>query len=293
MNRIKTHVLILLVISSVNLFGLDADLRSVEIDLFIRPDGKADIFYSLDWYVSAGDMSGFYFEGFGENPVFNNNRCFADLENNQRVPLEIITINNNKYDIILADGKRFSGQAIYLLNYGADFSGSGFIGLTKSNELGELFYFDWAPIQWDESLEHRTLRVILPITVTHDEDFWGLAESIDLRTEQYVNSENKIDYFASEGDSGANYFTIRFHQDNVSARGTQRIQFYIPKDFVPVNIDGSSSTDNSSTLKGSNRIDKTQQNEYKDQNYYTEDTYSTGIYFSNMYITQMIIFTGI
>ncbi len=79
-----------------------------------------------------------------------------------------------------------------------------------------MFYFDWAPVQWDEQLEHRTLRIILPITVSKNEDFWGFAESIDLRTEQYVNSENKIDYFASEEDSGNFYFTIRFHQDNIN-----------------------------------------------------------------------------
>ena len=89
----KIITLILFIIFTFNIFSIDADLRSVEIDLFIRPDGKADIFYSLDWYVSSGDMSGFYFEGFGGTPVFNYNRCFADLENNQRVALEIIKIN--------------------------------------------------------------------------------------------------------------------------------------------------------------------------------------------------------
>ncbi len=285
MSKIKTLVLFFLLISTLSIFGIDADLRSVEIDLFIRPDGKADIFYSLDWYVPTGDMSGFYFEGFGETPVFNYNMCFADLENNQRVPLEIIKINNNKYDIILADSRRFSGQAIYFLNYGTEFLQSGFIGLTVSNEFGELFYFDWAPVQWDESLEHRTLRIILPVTVAPDEDFWGFAEAIDLRTEQYVNSANKIDYFASEGDRGTYYFTIRFHQDNVSARSTQRIQFYIPKEFVPVNFDSIGFTDNSSSLQRSNRTDKTQQNKYTEP----EITYSTAANFFNMPINQIII----
>ena len=53
-----------------------------------------------------------------------------------------------------------------------------------------------------------------------------LAE-LGFRTESYVNSQNKIDWYAAPGDEGVHYLALRFHQDEVSAYGSQRIQFYL------------------------------------------------------------------
>ena len=43
--------------------ALTSDLASADITVSLRPDGKAEIFYTLEWRVSSGDMSGFYFQG--------------------------------------------------------------------------------------------------------------------------------------------------------------------------------------------------------------------------------------
>ena len=80
----------LAMLASAPLFGLDATLQSVEIDVVLHTDGKADVFYSTAWSASGGQMHGFYFEGFGPaRPVYNMERCYADLGSGERVPLEI------------------------------------------------------------------------------------------------------------------------------------------------------------------------------------------------------------
>ena len=74
-------------------------------------------------------------------------------------------MGGNKFDVVLAGGRAFTGQAMYFLNYGGDLAGSGHIGWTKSKNFGELFYFDWAAEQWEYAMDHRTIRVELPIVV--------------------------------------------------------------------------------------------------------------------------------
>ena len=232
-------VFIFLVVLGSQSWSLNADLRSVEIDLVLRTDGKADLFYTLDWSARGGQMHGFYFEGMEGEPVFNLQRCFADLSSGVRVPLEIKKIDSHKFDVILENGKGFSGSALYKLNYGSDLLGSGNIGDTESQTSGKLFFFDWAPVTWDEPLEHRTVRIVLPIQVASDHIDKSFLESISFLTEKYVNSENKIDYYGTKGDDGRYYCTLRFHQINVPAQVTQRLQFYILRAAIPMKFEES------------------------------------------------------
>ncbi len=125
---------------------------------------------------------------------------------------------------MLAGGRSFCGSAMYFLNYGVDLASGGFIGSTTSTELGSLFYFDWAPEQWDESLEHRTVRVVLPVPVASETVVPSDLTRVDFRTEPYVNEENAtIDWFGTKGDDGRYYLTARFHQTDVGAEQTQRL----------------------------------------------------------------------
>ena len=45
--------------------------------------------------------------------VWNKNYCFADLQGNLRVLLSIKETSKGRYDVMLADGKRFLGTAYY------------------------------------------------------------------------------------------------------------------------------------------------------------------------------------
>ena len=133
--------------------ALDADLISAETTVVVRPDGKADVFYLLEWEAGKGEMHGFYFQGTAAPPVFNADQCWADLPNMERLPLEIESLGGGRYDVLLAGGRGFSGKAYFQLNYGTDLSGAGLIGSTVSSDFGELFAFDWAPVQWEYPLE--------------------------------------------------------------------------------------------------------------------------------------------
>ncbi|MCX7040938.1 MAG: hypothetical protein NT005_17625, partial [Spirochaetes bacterium] len=79
MKRTALACILLLSLCAVGAFALQADLKSAEIDLVVRTDGKADFYESLDWQASGGQMHGFYFEGAAVAPVFNREQCFADL----------------------------------------------------------------------------------------------------------------------------------------------------------------------------------------------------------------------
>ena len=215
-------------------FGLSADLRSVEMDIVVRTDGKADFYESLDWQVAGGLMHGFYFQGAAVRPVFNRDQCYADLGDRKRVGLDITDLGSGRYDVVLAGRQGFTGRAMYFLAYGGDLAGAGLIGWTKSADFGELFYFDWAAEQWDQPLEHRTVRILLPVTVAGEKLASGSLATLGFRTEPFVNQENAIDAFGTKGTDGSYYLTLRFNQDGVAPRQTQRLQFYLKKSAIPM-----------------------------------------------------------
>jgi hypothetical protein len=182
-------------------------------------------------------MSGFYFQGEAFKPAWNLDRCYADLENGQRVPLDIKDLGSGRYDIILAGSKRFSGRAYYNFNYAGDFSKAGLIGRTTSPEHGELVYFDWAPVEWDEDLEYRALRLVLPVAVGAEALSDEEKAAVPMLTEPGVNEENRIDYYGSLGADGRHYLSILFYQENPRAYASQLLELYFPADFLPLSAE--------------------------------------------------------
>jgi len=212
--------------------ALDTELVSTEVTVSLTPQGKAEIYYQLEWNVTSGTMSGFYFEGESFNPVWNMERCFADFPDNTRIPLSIAKVGSNKYDVILANGKRFSGKAIYFLNYAGDFGKTGLVGLTTA-DTEEYFYFNWAPVEWEYNQQYQAVRLILPVRVTGAELSEEEKKAIPMLTEQFVNKQNSIDYYGTKGNDGY-YLTILFYKKNHAAYEKQHIQIYFPKDYIPM-----------------------------------------------------------
>ena len=66
-----------------SLCALSTNLESADITVVLGTDGKADIFYRLFWKASGGRMHGFYFQGEAFDPVWNLQRCYADLPGGQ------------------------------------------------------------------------------------------------------------------------------------------------------------------------------------------------------------------
>jgi len=96
--------------------ALSTALESADITVVLRTDGLADVYYSLDWRASGGAMHGFYFQGEAFEPVWNMEGCYADLKGGTRKPLSIKPLGGGKFDVVLAGGGGFTGQAYYFLH---------------------------------------------------------------------------------------------------------------------------------------------------------------------------------
>ncbi|HOV64978.1 MAG TPA: DUF2207 domain-containing protein, partial [Spirochaetia bacterium] len=230
-------VCLFLVVSLSSLSALQADLNSVEITVSLRTDGKADVYYTLDWSASGGEMHGFYFEGETAGPVFNMDGCYADLPGGVRWPLSIKHLGGTKYDVILSKGKGFSGNAFYYLSYGVDFVAGGLMGKTVSPELGELVYIHWAPVEFDIPMGHRTVQIVFPIEVEGETLSQEYIDSLPFYTEPFVNEQNRIDFFGVKGNDGKYYLTVRFHQEDLAAYATQELEFYLKSSFLPLSVE--------------------------------------------------------
>jgi hypothetical protein len=103
-------------------------------------------------------------------------------------------------------------------------------GLTQKADGEKLFFFHWAPPEWDQGLDHRTVTIILPIEVSRRESGDSRSErlaDLGFATEKQVNEKNKIDWYAADGSDGKSYLAIRFHQEKPAAYASQELQFYL------------------------------------------------------------------
>ncbi len=215
--------------------ALEVELRSVETDLVVGKDGRGAVHERLDWRASGGQMHGFYFEGAAGTPEFDLERSHANLAGTTQVGLSITPLSPRRFDVVLAGGRGFSGLATYVLDYQVDLVGAGSVGITQSPEHGELYYFDWSPEEWKYPLQHRTIRVVLPIEVAGKKVSAEELARLGLRTEPHVNQENKFDVLGvQEGD--LYHLTLRFHQTELASRQAQRIQFYLKREAMPAGL---------------------------------------------------------
>ncbi|MEO0107254.1 MAG: hypothetical protein ABIL46_07995, partial [candidate division WOR-3 bacterium] len=209
------------------LLSLTVDLKWVEVDVALWQDGRADFVYKIRWNVISGSMSAFYLEGLSVEPFFDYQNSHALDEYNNKYPIDIKDLGGGKYDIVLSKGKRYGpGQITFIIHFGGDLGRSGNLAVTQS-EFGELVVFHWAPPQWDEPMEHYTVKVYYPIEVKGeqiDPDAYGF------RTEKFMNERYLLDYFGQES-KGKYYFTVRIHKDNVATMEKILIQQYIPSSY--------------------------------------------------------------
>jgi hypothetical protein len=235
----KRNGFLLVMLVSIGLWGqplaaLEAQAESVEIFLTLHSDGKAVVRHSIVWDVSSGTMGGFYFQGEQAPMVWDAERCWADLPNGTRTPLDIKNAGD-KWDILLSQGKRTSGFSPWVLTYGADLAAANMVGLTDKSDGEKLFYFHWAPPQWEQPLDHRSVTVVFPLEAKAGESGDSRSErlaQLGFATEKHVNDENSIDWYAAEGSDGKSYLALRFHQRNPAAHATQDIQFYMSAENV-------------------------------------------------------------
>jgi len=200
--------------------------KFVEVDLSLRPDGKATVVYKVAIEPQGSTLHGFYFQGYTGQPHFDRAQCYALDPDGARIGLDIRDLGD-KYDIILAGGRAVTrGRVIYVFTYGTDLAATGNLAKTTSPELGELAVLNWSPVQWKSRLGHYTVKIYWPATVggaqvTHDD----LAR-VKLRTEKFMNDSYKMDYFGTELN-GKHWLTQRIHWQDTPPLGHLRVQEYV------------------------------------------------------------------
>lgn len=234
--------------------NLEAKIVSVDTALVYRSDGTADVTVKTSWNVSSGFMHAFYFDGEKAALTFNNQLCWAEglskSGRNERLPLEITKLSSSKYDVVITEGNGITGTVYFVLTYRAELASSGMVGLTQFvNKEGvnqNLFYFNWAPVDWDDALVSRTTHIVLPLRVPSGTSTlsqgavsggseMSFIKDIGLMTEVNTTRSNKlIDWYGAPGNDGNQYFAIRFYQENVKPASSQPIQFYINADNASV-----------------------------------------------------------
>jgi len=233
-SRFLLVMLVLIGLSGQALAALEAQAESVETFLTLHSDGKAVVQHSIVWNVSSDTMGGFYFQGEKAPLAWDRERCWADLPDGTRSPLDIKDAGGT-WDILLAQGRRTSGTSTWVLTYGADLAAADMVGLTERSGGEKLFYFHWAPPEWDQALGHRAVTIVFPIEVKAGETGDSRSERLSqlgFATEKHVNDENSIDWYAAQGSDGKNYLALRFYQKAPAAHASQDLQFYLSAENV-------------------------------------------------------------
>ena len=191
------------------------------------------VVYKIRWQVNSGQMHGFYFEGLDRaTPEFSLAGSNALDDRGRRYPLDITEVSAGKYDVVLANGRGIGpGEVTYIVVYKTDLSGAGMLDYTDS-EFGRLVVFNWAPVEWDQPLEHQTVYLHYPIPVDGREVTQERLQQVGFRTERFVNERYLISYYGQEY-AGKHWLTVRFHRNDIPPRYNMRIQTYVIDKFFP------------------------------------------------------------
>ena len=143
-------------------------LQFVETEVILFPDGKASVEYVVRYAVTSGEFHGFYFEGFDRLiPHFDKENASAIDSEGNTYGLDIKRVNSTLYDIVLENGRGVSsGYVTYRFRFAANMLQAGYLASTTTADGQELVVFNWAPTQWDQPLEHYTVKVIYPFEYT-------------------------------------------------------------------------------------------------------------------------------
>ena len=217
--------------------AVDAHLKWVEVEVTLSPEMKAMVQYKVCWNVRGGTMGGFYFQGERGDIAWNRRACGAVVNGEKRYDLDLRDLGN-RWDVLLANRQRFGpGEIIYVLTYFSNYQAAGHLIRTTAADQQQLVAFDWAPVQWDEPLEHETVLVEFPLIVNKAELTLEETAPLGLRTEPFVNERYKLSYLGLPGSAVGEtaspdaplHLAIRAHRDRLAARETFPLKLYVPE----------------------------------------------------------------
>jgi hypothetical protein len=227
-------VLVVLLIPTLNVNASPiANLGFVETDVILSPDGEAIVSYTVRYNLIQGKtMLAFTMAGFDRiNPAFDKDNCWVITEDNTSYGINIVNLGDGKFKIINSNEQRLGGKYLtYKLRFVADMAAAGYLDHTSPGDGKNLTVFNWAPVQWDESMEHYTVSINYPLEYpqksgTREEVEQFLHDS-DFSTEKWMNERYLIDYRVAM-IGGTPRVQVLLHKDNPEAKFKFEIQQYI------------------------------------------------------------------
>ncbi len=234
--RIWMIVVAMGVLTSVALAGT-GKLQFVETDVVLYPNGQASVKYTVRYKVLSGEFHGFYFGGLDRlKAYFDTASAFGIDSSGKTYKLDIKNLGD-KYDIILANGQGVrSGEVTYKFKFETSMMEAGYLAHTRSPDGKDLIVFNWAPTEWDEALDHYTVKVIYPWDYTNPaadrESVLQKFEELTFRTETWMNEQYRIDYRV-EDVAGKRWMVVLLHKENPGSNYKFRIQQYIDAKVFP------------------------------------------------------------
>ena len=147
-------------------FGVDVTLKSIEEDIVVRTDGKANFFQSLDWDVSSGQMHGFYLQG----PPSTRCSIRTVLCGFSRQHARRIEHQESGIGKVRCRARQWSGHSADRRSTSSTTAvTSQSKGMDRmdhvSRNSGSFSTSIGRAEQWDYPMDHRTIRIELPIVV--------------------------------------------------------------------------------------------------------------------------------
>ena len=198
-------------------FAGTGSLKFVETDVVLYPNGQASVKYTVRYKVLSGDFHGFYFDGLDKLEAHFDMQTAVGIDSTGRTYKLDIKKLGRKYDIVLANGQGVrSGEVTYVFRFGTCMSDAGYLVHTRAADGKDLIVFNWVPAEWDESMDHYTVKVIYPWEYagapTDRESVLRQFEELTFRTEKWMNEQYKIDYRVEEVN-GKPEMTVLLHKD--------------------------------------------------------------------------------
>ena len=137
--------------------------NAIDVTVVIESDGKTTVIDRLDFTVSNGPMTALLIENMALTPTYVQAKY--ELKGKPVVSEVIFTETSFKHWDLEAVPKIPDGDAYLTLQYTGNMISDGYIGKTTSDEHGDLYYFDWAPMQWRTSMTYRRVKIVLPVIV--------------------------------------------------------------------------------------------------------------------------------
>ncbi|HHY65107.1 MAG TPA: hypothetical protein GX501_08680, partial [Clostridiaceae bacterium] len=149
--------------------------------------------------------------------------------------IDIEKLSGGYYDIVNSGNKRLGGEHLtYKIRFAADMARAGYLARTTSGEGKSLVVLNWAPVQFDEPMDHYTVRINYPLEVPDGTDTREEIEQLllhnDFYTETWMNEEYLIDYRVEMLDS-VQRAQVLLHRDSPGMKYHFRIQQYISEEL--------------------------------------------------------------